>query len=132
MIRVSVWKSSDKSYKAILSKFCEREEYTIEKEVRARTHTVSLHVGYSKKWDSLWPPKIRTFWENDPNKSCRDHEGLSLVTLNLTLKVIWRSTLNFLMKILFFDPGFEKGGQFYVQIRCQWLKWPLETIWRSN
>jgi len=62
-----------------LSKFCEREEYTIEKEECARararthththrhthththTHTVSLHIGYSKKMGSPYDPKIRTF-----------------------------------------------------------------------
>jgi len=30
--------------------------------------------------------KVRTFWENEPNKSCRGHEGLSFGDLELDLE----------------------------------------------
>jgi len=64
-------------------------------------------------------PKVRTFWENDSNKSCRDHEGLSFSDLELNLEDHLKSILNFLNP--FFDPRFEKRGKFDVQmsLSCQ-------------
>jgi len=54
--------------------------------------------------------------------------------LNLTLRVIWRSTLNFLMKILFFSD-LKKAGNFtfrYVVMSVIKVTGPLGTIWRSS
>jgi len=48
---------------------------------------IVLYRVFETNGTLLWSPKVCIFWE----KSCRSHEGL-LVTLNLTLRVIQKST----------------------------------------
>jgi len=68
---------------------------------------------------SLWSPKVRTFWENDPNKSCKNHEELFFGDLELNLEGHLKVIIEFLNGNPLFDTsGFEKGGKFYVRIRC--------------
>jgi len=42
--------------------------------------------GIRKEWDPL-SPEVRTFTENDPNKSCRGHEVLSFGDLEIDLEL---------------------------------------------
>jgi len=40
---------------------------------------------FEKNGIPVWSPKVRTFWENDPNKNCSGHERLSFGDLDFEL-----------------------------------------------
>jgi len=111
--------------------------YTISSHAFWNLSNFMVYKVFKKNGTSLWSPKVRTFWENNPNKNC-SHKGLFFDDLELDLEFDIKDHLKVNIEFFNGNPLFlfldlKKAGNFtFRYVVMSVVKVTSRAIWRSN